>query len=122
MALARTLLRDHLTANLPGVTVRPYADVTDQPGTSTVMLRYDETKPGPSRGTWTYLYALVLLPITSTNAADDELDALLADVLHALDKTATGSGITWTGAKRGLYAGGTVPAIEVSVTLTVTAN
>ena len=101
----------------PGVDVIGYARQIAPPARSTVMVRIDEvTRPaGLPQGCRAYKFALVLIAAQTDpgGPADDELDALLEDVLHALD---TGSDLTWDTASRAVY-NETNPAYEVGLTV-----
>jgi hypothetical protein len=122
--IARTQLTDLLRQHLPDdVQLVPYAAQLDAPNASTVMCRLDTVAPGPAQGLQAYTFALVLIAgTTSTGAGDDELEALLEDVLYAIGKP--GPAVTWTPpAARGVYgrAGSeTNPSFEVNVTVTFT--
>lgn len=110
---------------LAGVAVIAYARNIDPPQVPTVLVRVDEVSPSvPSRdnpipNAWrTYGFALVLVPSTSEpGTADDELDALLEDVLYAIDQH---DRLTWTKATRGTYQDTTYPAYEVALTVPFT--
>lgn len=115
----RMLVNDALTAQLSpaSVTVLPYARQIAPPPRPTVMVRLDRLIPGTLAGVGqvrsTELALIVLAAKTDpTGPADDELDALLEDVIHAVEQA---PGLTWTEAKRAVYAD-TIPAYEVSVT------
>jgi len=100
------------------VDVMPYARQVDAPPRSLVMVRVDEVRPSGHPGAWRdYDLALVVIAAqTTAGAGDDELDAVLEDVLHALD---TATALTWTTAKRAVY-NETQPAYEVALVVTVT--
>ena len=118
---ARSELAALLTANLLPASqyvVMPYAREVDPPAKSTVMVRTDSAKPGPAIGLTTYGFALVLIAAkTEAGAGDDELDALLEDVIFALDQLSP-AGITWSQATRATYQESN-PAYEVAVEVTV---
>ena len=101
----------------PGVDVIGYARQIDAPSKPTVMVRIDEvTRPaGLPQGCRAYKFALVLIAALTDpgGSADDELDGLLEDVLHAVD---TGTDLTWESASRAVY-NDTNPAYEVSLTV-----
>jgi hypothetical protein len=118
---ARQAVIDALTAQvgpglpLDGVRVIGYARTIDPPTTPTVLVRVDTVTPGgPLRQAWrTYGFALVLIPpTTEAGTADDELDAFLEDVLHAVEQAPD---LTWTRAQRGTYQDTTYPAYEVTL-------
>ncbi|CCH79084.1 hypothetical protein BN12_40054 [Nostocoides japonicum T1-X7] len=116
---ARAAVADLLTEHLPDdVDVIPYARNIDSPARSTVMLRLDEVTPGVASGLGTYTFALLLIAAkTSPGPADDELDALLEDVLYALDRLSD-AGVTWSSARRATYEDKN-PAYEVTTAVTV---
>ena len=93
------------------VDVIAYARNIDPPKRSTVLVRVDEVVPNPLPQVWRgYRFALVLVAAkTDAGPADDELDGLLEDVLHAIDTSDT---ITWDKASRAVYQD-TNPAYEV---------
>lgn len=101
---------------LDGVNVIGYARNIDPPTKPTVLVRVDlvEPYPGlPDRNRYTF--GLVLIPTRSgPGSADDELDDLLEDVLHALDNAPD---LTWTRAERGTYQDTTYPAYEVTLSV-----
>lgn len=112
------LLREHLPADVQLV---PYAVQVDAPTSSTVMIRLDTVSPGPAQGLQAYTFALILIAgTTSAGPGDDELEALLEDVLYAIGKP--GPAVTWTPpAVRGVYgraSSETNPSFEVNVTVT----
>lgn len=119
---ARSEITALLTATgaLPGVQVIAYAREIDPPQMSTVMVRIDEVRPSKvAQGLQDYDFALVCIAAkTAAGPGDDELDALLEDVLLAVQK-ASPAGITWSSAKRATY-NETNPAYEVACTVTVT--
>jgi len=118
MGAARAAIVAQVTPVLEALDVRvePYArnSTVDEP---TVMVRLDRVvKARPWR---TYEAALlVLVPQLVPGNADDELEALLEDVLHALD----GGRVPWTAASRAVFEDLQVPGYEValSVPLTIT--
>lgn len=93
-------------------------DIT--PTRTTVMVRIDEVTPTVDAIARKYTAALILVtPLTNPNGpADDDLDALLEDVLYVVDNA---PGLTWTAAKRGTYATSDgipiCPAYEVTITV-----
>ena len=101
----------------PGVDVLGYARQIDPPARPTVMVRVDEVirPPALPSGCRAYRFALVCIAAQTDpgGPADDELDGLLEDVLHALD---TGTDLTWENATRAVY-NDTNPAYEVAVTV-----
>ena len=122
---ARAALVEALRGWLPAdVDVLPYARQIDPPDRSTVMVRVDELTPAPVQGQRDAHVALVLLvpggvvdSDATAKAVEDELEALLADVLHVLDTDAATSRMWWTSAKRSVYGEPepTNPAYEVTV-------
>lgn len=119
----RQLLIDALSAGeLAAHRVIPYARDIDVVERSTILVRVDKVTPGGV--TRTYRFALVLVPKRTdpTGPADDELDQLLEDTLHALDNT--GLAVVWTEANRGVWLDSTdtprFPIYEVAVDVTTT--
>ena len=100
-----------------GVAVIGYARQIDPPAWPTVMVRVDEvSRPaGMPQGCRVYKFALVCIAAKTDpdGPADDELDGLLEDVLHALD---TAPDLIWETATRAVYAE-TSPAYEVALTV-----
>lgn len=95
------------------VDVEPYARnaVIDAP---CVMVRLDRVaKSGPWRN---YSAALLVLVPNVVEDADDELDALLEDVLHVLDTDA--GPLTWTTAERATF-NDAFPCYEVTLTVPI---
>lgn len=118
--LARDQIVSVLQAAMPAdVVVMPYARNISSPSKSTVMVRIDTMKPSPAAGAlWSVDAALVLVAAQTTpGPADDELDALLQDVLFALESQDVANAITWTEATRAVYGEPepTNPAYEVAV-------
>lgn len=114
-----------LTAVLPtDVDVIPYARDIDAPARSTVMVRVDRVTPSPAMaGARVYETALVLVgKRTTAGPADDEIDALLEDVLYALSRNEIPNGVTWSQAVRATYGepDGTNPAYEIALQVTAT--
>lgn len=121
------LARDEIVSLLQGdgvlsddVEVIGYARNIDPPRKPTVMVRIDAVRPSQAAGgLWQVDAALVLIGTKTTpGPADDELDALLQDVLLGLDLPAL-DGITWSEAKRALYGDPdpTNPAYEIAVSI-----
>jgi hypothetical protein len=117
---ARNELVTLLDGLLPtDVDVIPYARAIDAPKRSTVLVRIDEVVPDPLPQVWRgYKFALVLIAARTDpdGPADDELDALLEDVLYAIDQSDT---ITWDKASRAVYRD-TNPAYEVTLNVPFT--
>lgn len=101
---------------LAGVRVIPYMRDLDPPAKPTVMVRIDEVVPSPFPQVWRiYRFALVLIPtMTKVGDADEELDALLEDVLYAVDQPT--NDLTWSAAKRATFED-KYPAYEVTLDL-----
>ena len=101
------------------VDVIGYARNIDPPRRSTVMVRVDTVRPSQVAGSlWQVEAALVLIGAKTTpGPADDELDALLQDVLYALDTEQVSGALSWSEAKRAVYGepDPTNPAYEVAV-------
>lgn len=101
------------------VDVIPFARNIDPPSKSTVMVRIDAVRPSKATGAlWEVDAALVLIAAkTAPGPADEELDALLQDVLYALDQQDVANAISWSEAKRAVYGNPdpTNPAYEVAV-------
>lgn len=119
--LARDVIVALLSAHVPsGVDVIAYARNIDPPSRSTVMVRIDKVTPSRAASAlWEVTAALVLVSAKVTpGAGDDELDALLQDVLYALDQQDVANALSWTEANRAVYGepDPTNPAYEVVVT------
>ena len=81
----------------------------------TVMVRIDRVqKQGPWRD---YSAALLCIVPNQVEDPDDELDALLEDVLHAIDVTKAGP-LRWTTAERATFENA-YPCYEVTVTVPI---
>lgn len=102
------------------IVVIAYARNIDPPSKSTVMVRIDKVTPSKvASSLWDVEAALVLVGAKTTpGAGDDELDALLQDVLIALDTQEVANALSWTQATRAVYGEPepTNPAYEVVVT------
>lgn len=113
------LIRPHLPAGIDLVTYsRDLGTVTR----STVMLRLDRVTPGPASGFRNYSFALVLVAAkTAPGPGDDELEALLEDVLFIVENKLGEVAVTWTEAQRGVFPPDTqaYPAFELPVTATL---
>jgi hypothetical protein len=121
---ARSEVVTLLTAVLPSdIDVIGYARDIDAPTASTVMVRLDRVVPSPAgQGLRIYEIALVLIGAkTTAGPADDEVDALLEDVLFALSRNEVPNGVTWTEARRATYGepDGTNPAYELALQVTI---
>lgn len=121
MALAREEVIALLQGAVPDAHVLPYPRNIDTPSKSTVMYRIDTVEPSKAAsGSWDVSGSLILIASATTSGpADEELDALLQDVLVALD-TDQVPGMRWVSAKRATYGDPdpTNPAYEVEVTVT----
>ena len=116
-------LTAHTTAGkrLEGVNVIPFARSIDPPAKPTVLVRVDDVTPdrNPVPAVWrTYGFALILVPTQAEpGPADTELDALLEDVLYALDQDTQ---LTWTKATRATYQDTNYPAYQVDLVVPFT--
>lgn len=106
-----------LTAALPpDITVLPYAKNLDTAGNGTVMVRIDEVVPSSNpQALREYRFALVLV-VPQTLTGDDLLDALLEDVLYALESRDVPNGIVWNSATRATFED-KFPAYQVDLTV-----
>lgn len=123
MATPRQLLTDMLTTALPSdIDVIAYSHNIEAPVRSTVMVRVDKVRNSPTGlGLRDYDFVLVLIAAKTTyGPADDELDALLEDVLGSLSSQDIPNGVTFTEALRATYGepDATNPAYDVSITVT----
>jgi hypothetical protein len=115
---ARALIVSGLSDTIPeGIDVLAYARAIPAPPRSTVMVRVDEVTKPPNlpQGCRAYRFALVCIAARTdpTGPGDNELDALLEDVLHAVDKAPD---LTWERATRAVYADAS-PCYEVVLTV-----
>lgn len=104
MTGARALVVDTLTGLFDGteVRVRPYATGLGTITGPTVLVRVDTITPAALPHAWlTYEVALAVLSgLSDLSAAEDELDALLLDVLYAVDEC---DQLTWDRATRATF-------------------
>lgn len=108
-----------LQAVLPDdINVMPYARSIDSITASTVMVAIDEITPGPvPQAAWEMTFALYCLtPMTTAGPADDELDALVLDVLFAMESSAIPNTVRWTKATRATWEE-QYPAYRVDITV-----
>lgn len=108
-----------LRAVLPAeVIVLAYARDIDPPTKPTVMVRIDEVRPSAAPQAFRqYTFAvLVIASQTVSGPADDELDALLEDVLFAIDSSGL---LTWQQATRATFED-KFPAYQVDLLVTIT--
>lgn len=117
-ATVRADLAAELTAALagePGVVVVDHGRSIDQVITRTVMVVLDTVEQGvpPRRYRAHTLSVWVIVPGTQPGAADTDLDALLDQVLDALDDSAV---VTWTTAERSLYGDAQAHAYRIACT------
>ena len=101
---------------LAGVDVIPYAHSIDAPSTSTVMVQMPTIRPTvpPLSGHRLYEFTLVLVAAKVTpGPADDEIEALVRDVLFAVESNAV-PGMWWTVADRPQDAEPTNPVYLVT--------
>jgi len=108
-----------LALELPtDVRVMAYARNIDRPDRDVVMLRQDGVEPHPaapeSHRRYTLTAIVVGAKVDPDGGADDNLDALLEDVLHAVESSPI---LGWTEARRGTWLNTTAPAYEVTVTV-----
>ena len=102
--------------------VLPFARGLSPARKPTVLVRVDEVAPVNSAGARrvrVYTFGVIVLGRHTTgDNADDEIDALLEDVLAVLDSEQLATaGITWTAAKRGTWQDTAYPAYEVTTTV-----
>ena len=115
----RTLVLDQVAGLGTAATVMPYARNVDALPGPTLMVRVDEVNPHPNARSWrAYTVALlVIVPHTDVVAdAEAELDALLEDVLHALEQDTTP--LTWSTARRAVFEGDW-PCYEITLTVPI---
>jgi hypothetical protein len=114
MTLARSALVDALVGVLPAdVDVEGYARLNlSTISRPRVLIRLDEVRPEvSSQGHRRYTFAVVLVtPLTETPAADDQLDALLEDVLFALESLTT---VGFESATRAVFDATETPCYEL---------
>lgn len=112
---ARTEVVAVLEAALPvDINVLPYARNVDAVGKGTVMVRIDEVVPSDNpQALREYRFALILM-VPQTTTGDDELDALLDDVLYALESRDIPNGIVWQSAERATFEE-KFPAYQVDI-------
>lgn len=118
-SLVNAALTDALASELAAgdIVLIEHARQIAAPVRPTVMIRLDSTRPtalaGVGQARETTFSVIVLAAKTDPNGpADDELDALLEDVIAGIEAA---PGLTWTTAKRAVYAE-TTPAYEITVT------
>lgn len=101
---------------LEGVHVIEYARRIDAPAVPTVLVRQDSVEPSTFPQAWLdYVFGLVLVPPTiDPEQADADLEALLTDVLFALEQA---DNMTWSKATRGTFQDTQFPAYEVTVSV-----
>lgn len=106
-----------LSTALPtDIEVMPYARNIDSAGKGRVMVRVDEVVPSDQpQALREYRFALILV-VPQTTTGDDELDALLEDVLYALESRDVPNGIVWRTATRATYEE-KFPAYQVDITV-----
>lgn len=121
ISAARALLVSYLAPLedlTPPVRVIPYARQVSPPDRPTVLVRFDGVAPATGAGARrvrTYRFALLCVPgKVRAEAAEDEADALLEDVLAVLDDSPQ---VSWSTADRGLYEDTEIPSHEVTITL-----
>lgn len=121
MTTPRELIVEALTAAAPEtVSVVPYGDTASPQKRSQALVRIDEVAPEPTapQAMRVYTYGIVLIASkTHPGAADDELDAALEDVLHAIDQA---PGHTWERAVRATFEDTKIPAYEITVSVHIT--
>lgn len=119
MSTPRAEVAGLLGRNLPrAVRVLAYARNIDSPTKDTVMVRLDEVAPATTSATFRrrYTFGLVLIvPSTDTTGkADERLDGLLEDVLHAIEQHPL---LSWERAVRATYLDSTLPAYEITASV-----
>lgn len=115
--------RDEVVAALrdsvpEGITVMPYSRSADAVSGPTVMVRVDEVRPSDQPQAFReYQFSLlVITDRTEPGVADAELDALLEDVLYALDQSRLP---VWTNATPANFEDA-FPCYQVALNVTVT--
>jgi hypothetical protein len=113
---AATWLLEQFAADGVAIDVEPYARGIESLPRLTVLLRLDRvtTAPAMPQAARAYVFAFVLVtPLTEAGPADDELDAGLEDLLHAIDKHPL---ITWETAERAVFESTQTPCYLVTAT------
>lgn len=97
----RTELAAILAAGLPEWDVRASIANVDGIEIPTLLVWPAELSPGPTLGTRTHeLRVRLLTPVTDADAADDDLDELLPELLRLIEQH---DPLTWTTAERGTH-------------------
>lgn len=119
----RTLVADALGRALADtgspVRVRDTLRALDGPQQPVAIVIATALTPAPVRHAWYQgeVSVHVASPHDDPDRAEDDLDAALADVLHALDQP-DAEGIIWTTARRGTLDG-KYPSWEITCTATI---
>ncbi len=99
----RKQLEDALTPHLPGYRVIPNSRNVDVPDARFVQISLMEIIKLPEAPAGAHLAQFtvtVVTPLTTPNKAEDDLDAAVGDLLHALDEIGW---LDWEVAKKVLY-------------------
>lgn len=112
ISTVRTDVAAAIAAALPDVDVIAWPRSADVPNARRVVLGTASVEPAGTACPWrtVKLDAWCVTPYTDPGPADDDLEALLADVLDALDA----AGIAWTTADRGVWLD-SYPAFRVTI-------
>ena len=99
---ARAVVLEQLATLALDATVIPYGRALDNVSENTLMVRVDSVAKGQGIVWRTYSVALLLIvPFEDPQRGEDELDALLEDVLFELEKSTTP--LVWTSAQRAVF-------------------
>lgn len=99
----RKQLQDALTPHLPGYKVIPNSRNVDVPDARFVQLSLMEIEKLPEAPAGAHLATFtvtVVTALTTPNKAEDDLDAAVADLLHAIDGI---DWLDWENARKVLY-------------------
>ena len=119
----RQVIVDLFAAHMPdGLDVLPYSRQIDPPTKATLMVRLDVTRPGPELGSRDNDVTLVVVAPggLEVEATEAELDALLEDVLHVLERNdVVSNAVVWESATRAAYGepDPTNPAFDIKTTI-----
>jgi hypothetical protein len=118
MHIARSIAQSALEGYLDDVQVEPYSRLSlSSIAGPAVLVKLEEVEREPSApmSHRRYVMELVLVtPLTEAPAADDELDALLEDVVYALEQSST---FDFERATRGVFEGTQTPCYGVRCSL-----
>lgn len=104
VASIRKQLTDKLTPLLPGIKIIPSSrnvDVPSKPFAQITLMEFQRLPEAPVGNHLVQFTVTIVTPLTTPQLAEDNLDALVADLVYGIDQL---DNIYWTEAKKVVFS------------------